>query len=118
MSRLAPVEDFEWPTVDDLEASESSADIHDFVSWLVEIEEVSGMSRKRLETLHVEFCCHVGCKPLTPRKLAQLGTSAGIVKSRPSVYVPQKKGKAKEVRRTVYSVSPLVLFQHDTRMAA
>ena len=113
MSRLAIADHFEWPEMAALEESEYECDMHGFVSWLVEIGEITELSRRRLEILHMEFCSIAGVRPLTPRKQSQIWPSVGLIKARPSVYVPQEKGRAKETRRTVYSVSPLVLFQMD-----
>lgn len=114
MSRLATVEQFEWPEADSLDRHEIECDMHSFVAWLIEIEEINGLSRRALEALHVEYCCHAGVKPLSPRKQSQMWASVGLVKSRPSVYVRQDDGTTKEIRRNVYDVSPLTLFQYDT----
>lgn len=91
------VEDDFWT---DPAGYETAADTSIFAAWCREIGEVSDLTRRHLDALYIEFCCHEKVRPLGCRQFEKSMHAAGIFGSRPR----QHKGATSKQRPTIYRI--------------
>lgn len=102
----APVEQFDWPSAAAIQCAPDCSDLAPFVTWLIEIGEVEGLSPRRLWALSQEWLALSGFALLSPDALLRRLPRYGLLRSRPMV-----NGK----RLTLYRIYEVPPSRHRAR---